>query len=859
MPQDQALQGLDEAEARDRLRAEGPNELPRAERRTLWRLLFEVVREPMLALLIIGGLLYLFLGDLAEAIILIVFALLSVSITIVQEARTERVLDALRDMSSPQALIIRAGVRRRIPSREVVRGDLIVLSEGDRIPADARLIECQGLQTDESLLTGESVPVSKRVGETIAIPIPRPGGDDLPFVYSGTLVVRGYGTGEVVSTGARSEIGRIGQSLSVVSAEVPRLLTEVRRIVRVTGVVAGIVCLLVFVLNGLIYGNWLIALLSGIALGMAVLPEEFPVVLTIFLAMGAWRISRVNVLTRRPAAIEMLGAATVLCTDKTGTLTQNSMSVAELRLPDGSALRPDADRTMASSFRRLAHFSILATPREPFDPMDMALLKLGEKHLNPSEEGHVRDWKIVQTFGIRPEFLAMTHVWDTSNGRDELVIAAKGAPETILGLCQLNEGERVIQLRRVEEMAAEGLRVLGVAHAVSAPGRLPGSPSELKFTFIGLVGLADTLRPTVPKAVAECHAAGIRVVMITGDYPTTARAIARQAGIVGGGVMSGDTLSALTDAELAEQVKAISIFARIMPEQKLRIVNAFKANGEIVAMTGDGVNDAPSLKAAHIGIAMGGRGTDVAREAASIVLLDDDFSSIVKAIRLGRRIYDNLRKAMTFIFAVHVPVAGLALLPLLAGLPILLGPVHIAFIEMIVDPACTLVFEAEDDEGDIMRRAPRSPQRALIGLPLVTWGLLQGAVTFALVSVMFVLSLRFGLREDEARALSFFSLVTTTIGLILVNRSFSASLVKALRQPGRALVAVIVIAAGLMAVTLTWPFARGLFRFGPLQPDKLALILCAGVGIVVVLELIKPLWRGWLFERPAARGPSRKG
>lgn len=860
MQQKSRLDGLTKDEAQARLRADGPNELPRAERRPFWKILIEVVREPMLALLIGSGLLYLLLGDLAEAIILVIFALLSIVITIVQETRTEHVLEALRDMTSPRALVVRDGERQRIASREVVRGDLVVLSEGDRVPADARLVECQGLQTDESLLTGESVAVRKRVGGDASLPATRPGGDDLPFVFSGSLIVRGSGLAEVVATGGRSEIGRIGHSLAVVATEAPRLQAETRRIVRIVGVAAGGVCLLVFVLNGILKGNWLNALLSGIALGMAVLPEEFPVVLTIFLAMGAWRIARVNVLTRRPAAIETLGAATVLCTDKTGTLTENRMSVAELRLPDGKAFRPMAGKTMAGGamaegFRLLAHYGILATPRDPFDPMETALLTLGETYLDREAEGHVADWKIVHAFGLRPEFLAMTQVWDTSDGQNDLIIAAKGAPEAIFGLCRLNDGDRVAQTQVADAMAAEGLRVLGVARATSGAGQLPGSPHDLEFSFVGFVGLADALRSTVPAAVAECHAAGIRVVMITGDYPTTAKAIARQAGIVEGGILTGDTLSALNDAELAEQVKSASIFARIMPEQKLRIVNAFKANGEIVAMTGDGVNDAPSLKAAHIGIAMGGRGTDVAREAAAIVLLDDDFSSVVKAIRLGRRIYDNLRKAMAFIFAVHVPIAGLALLPLLAGLPVLLGPVHIAFIEMVIDPVCTLVFEAEEEESDIMRRAPRSPERPLISLALVGWGLLQGVVALVLVSAVFIIALRTGLPENEARALSFFTLVTTTIGLILVNRSFSASLIKALRRPGRALVAVLTIVTGILTLTLTWPFARRLFRFGPLHPDDLALVFCAGVGIVVVLELLKPLWRGLLFERPAAKAP----
>ena len=357
-------------------------------------------------------------------------------------------------------------------------------------------------------------------------------------------------------------------------------------------------------------------------------------------------------------------------------------------------------------------------------------------------------------------------------------------------------------------MATDGLRVLGVARASFAGTNWPESQHDFAFEFLGLVGLADPLRASVPAAVAECRTAGIKVVMITGDYPATAKAIARQAGLDADDVVTGDDLKAMSDAELAQRVRTATVFARIMPEQKLRIVNALKANGEIVAMTGDGVNDAPSLKAAHIGIAMGGRGTDVAREASSIVLLDDDFGSIVKAVRLGRRIYDNLRKAMGFIFAVHVPIAGLALLPLLFGLPILFGPMHIAFLEMVIDPVCSLVFEAETEEDDVMRRQPRSPDEPLFSRHLIAWSVLQGAFAFALVAAIFVIGYRQGMPETEVRALAFFSLVMTIVGLIFVNRSFSASLITALRRPNPALVWVLVSVTTMLGLTLLWPFAQ---------------------------------------------------
>lgn len=387
---------------------------------------------------------------------------------------------------------------------------------------------------------------------------------------------------------------------------------------------------------------------------------------------------------------------------------------------------------------------------------------------------------------------------------------------------------------------------MGVARATFAGKNLPESQHDFAFELLGLVGLADPLRANVRAAVKECRSAGIRVIMITGDYPVTASAIARQAGLDAEALATGEELSHLSEADLVERVRSVTIFARIMPEQKLRIINALKANGEIVAMTGDGVNDAPAIKAAHIGIAMGGRGTDVAREASAIVVLDDDFNSIVKAIRLGRRIYDNLRKAMGFIFAVHVPIAGLVLLPLLFGLPILFGPMHIAFLEMVIDPVCSLVFEAETEEEDVMRRPPRDPDEPLFSAKMIVWSLLQGVLAFTLVAIVFVVALSQGMPENQVRALAFFSLVMAIVGLIFVNRSFSASLAKAISRPNPALALILVAVTLMLGLTLLWPFARSLFSFGPLHFDDLALALGVGVLVLATLELLKFLLRAKL-------------
>ncbi len=689
------------------------------------------------------------------------------------------------------------------------------------------------------MLTGESVPVRKTAGTGESPPPPRPGGDDLAFVFSGALIVRGAGIAEVVATGAGSEIGKIGKSLSLLEVEVPHLQRQTRRLVVICALAGALVSAVVVLLYGLLRGGWLDALLAGIAVGMAMLPEEFPVVLAVFMAMGAWRISQVRVLTRRASAIETLGAATVLCTDKTGTLTENRMSVAELRLSEGSAFKiGDPGTRLPQPFRDLATLGVLASAPEPFDPMEKAFHALSASEPAGSHEA---GQTLLRTYALRPDLLAMSQVW--KGAEDALMVAAKGAPEAIADLCHLDAGARAALTLTVDEMAQTGLRVLGIAQASCTGADLPGSQQDFEFRFMGLVGLADPVRESVPPAIAECHTAGIRVIMITGDYPATARAVAAAAGLSGKDLVSGDELESLTDDELASRVRTVTVFARIMPEQKLRIVNALKANGEIVAMTGDGVNDAPSLKAAHIGVAMGGRGTDVAREASSIVLLDDDFGSIVNTIRLGRRIYTNLRKAMSFIVAVHIPIAGLALMPLAFGLPILFGPMHIAFLEMVIDPVCSLVFEAETAEEGQMRRPPRDAAEPLFSALTLAWSLLQGALVFGVAAAIFILSMRYGLADDQVRAVTFASLVTSIIALILVNRSTGASIIAAIRRPNRALAIVLPIVGVLLAVTLFWSHARAMFGFGALDVSALLIPPAAGALVLVTLEGLKPLWR----------------
>jgi Ca2+-transporting ATPase len=842
------IQGLSEKEAVARMVADGPNELPTSKPRGTLQIAFEVMKEPMFLLLIACGLIYLFTGEVQEAAMLLMFVFVVMGITLYQERKTERALEALRDLSSPRALVIRAGQRRRIPGRDVVTGDVMIISEGDRVPADAVVRACTSLSVDESLLTGESVPVRKilcRENRDLA----RPGGEDQPFIYSGTLIVQGRGVAEVLATGARTEMGRIGKALRTVETERTPLQAATRKLVRDVAVAGAVCASLIVVIYGLTRGNdlkaWLDGFLAGIALIMAMIPEEFPVVLTIFLALGAWRISQSNVLTRRVPALETLGAATVLCVDKTGTLTLNQMTVARLDVgTDHCDIGLLAGEALPEKFHEVLEFGILASQSDPFDPLEKALRELGERKLSGTEHLH-KNWKLVRDYPLSRSLLAMSHVWQSPDGRD-YVIAAKGAPEAIMELCHFDEGERKRATARVLGMADLGLRVLGVARARFTTGsELPSEQHDFKFEFIGLLGFKDPVRPSVPGAIKECYDAGIRVVMITGDYPGTAMHIAREIGLSPSDqVITGPELEKMSHEELRERIRTVNIFARVVPEQKLLLVRALKANGEVVAMTGDGVNDAPALKAATIGIAMGGRGTDVAREAAAIVLLDDDFSSIVRAVRNGRRIDDNLGKAIAYILAVHVPIAGIALVPVLLGWPLVLLPVHIVFLELIIDPACSVAFEAEREEPNVMKRPPRDPRKPLFGRRTIGLSMMQGFSVLAVMLAVFAITIFEDKGTEEARAMTFTALIFANLALIFTNRSWSRSIMGTLRNPNRALWTVTVLACGFLMLVLYVPFARSLFGLGLLHLNDILVCLGAAVVSIVWFEILKVALRG---------------
>lgn len=838
-PNPPSAQGLSDAEAQTRLATDGPNELSSAQPRGIASMAKDVAREPMFLLLVACGVIYLILGEPREAAVLLAFVLVVMGMTLYQEQRTEHAVAALRDLASPRAVVLRKGERQRIPGREVVRGDWVVLSEGDRIPADGLLVDANHLSVDESLLTGESVPVRKRVANSKDV-LAAPGGENMSSVYAGTLVVGGQGIARIVATGAFSQMGKIGLSLQHIETTRSPLQQQGDKLVRYASFGAIALAIFVTLAYGVMRADWLQALLAGIALAMSLLPQEFTVVMLVYLALGAWRLTRFNVLARHPVAVETLGATTVLCTDKTGTLTENEMKVRSL--VDAGGIRLDLTAApLPEQFHSLVEFALLANRSDPFDPMERAIHALGLGNWVDDAHRH-NDWKMAREYPLSQALLAMSKVWDNPKSARR-VIAAKGAPEAIIALCHLNEARGTAIVEIVQSLADEGLRVLGVASAeathnstLDLRGPLPDQQHAFAFTWLGLVAFADPVRAGVPQAVAACLHAGIRVLMITGDYPGTARAVARQAGWPEDlHCVTGAEIDSMDETTLRARLPYIGIVARAVPETKLRLVRALRADGEVVAMTGDGVNDAPALRAADIGVAMGRRGTDVAREAADLVVTDDNFNSIVQGVRLGRRIFDNLKHAMGYIVSAHVPIAGMAILPVLFGWPLVLLPAHIAFLEIVIDPACAIIFEAEASQDQSMNLPPRARSASLFGDGGLVRGVAYGVLALLTALGVFLVSHFAGLPEGEVRALTFVMLVLGNLSLILAHRAQGLGLFASLRSPNPAFWIVFAGALALLGLVLYVPVLSTLFQFQ--TPPTYALLACL-VSALLLLPLL---------------------
>jgi len=826
--------GLTSRQVAERLASDGYNELAKAKKKSLTTLFFNIASEPMILLILICSWLYIALGDKQEALALLFSIVLVIIIELMQEAKTERALEALKDLSSPRALVIRDGKRIRIAGREVVQGDIVVLAEGDRVPADGMVVESNNLQIDESILTGESVPVSKIAGRNIE-DLPRAGGNNTPYVYASTLVVDGHGLIMVLATGRKTQVGKIGESLNKIKTEKTKLQTEVGSLVKIIGSVGGVLCVIIFLAYGIINRDWLNGLLYGLSLAMSILPQEFPVILVIFLAMGAWRMSRHKVLARQQKVIQSLGSVTVLCVDKTGTLTMNKQQLEEI-----ADLKYDwvnSSQTLNDTLRQHLVVAKLASRPESADPLEEEIITIAKKH--PHESSLDKYYiSLVKEFPLTRQLLAVTRVWQAKD--ETLLVTTKGAPEAVLAMCHMDHKIREQWQMRFEEMAGRGLRVLAVASLKLASKKVPTKLADLELTMSCLLGFIDPVRPGVKEAVAECKKAGIRVVMVTGDYPATARHIAGQIGLgYECGVMTGEELERLSPIALRDALKDIAVFARVAPEHKFKIVEAYKGAREIVAMTGDGVNDAPALKTAHVGVAMGARGTDVARESAGIVLLDDEFNSIVRGVRQGRRIFDNIRKAMMYVLSFHLSVASLTLMSVLLNWPLVLLPLHLAFMELIVDPVSSVAFEAEPDEHNIMNRPPRPTAEKILNGRSVRLAVLQGLWLLLTIIVVFKYSFMRQWPTDVIRSMVFVTMIFGNLGLIIANRSSSRPF-WLVGHTNYALRWVLSGALVMLCLVFFTP-ARGLFKLAYLDWQVSLSCVAAGLTVIIWSELWKML------------------
>ena len=811
--------GLTSLEAARLLTEFGPNSVESDTSRSRLSDTFAVLREPMLLLLLAAGLISFFLADLTDAILLMFTVVIVLGISIYQQRRTNRALAALKELTAPLAHVVRDGLEVRISSRDVVPGDIIILSEGDRVVADAELVTVSSLEFDESLLTGESIPITKSTGE---------------IAFTGSLAVRGHGRARVIATGNETELGKIGKSIESIPYTRTHLQQSIDSIVKAIGGIALLTVIAIVIIYGVTRGSWLEGGIAAIAAAMALIPEEFPVILTLFMALGAWRMARVRVIARQAPAIEALGSVTVLCVDKTGTLTRNEMTVSEVQIDH--RVIPAHEAVDSEDGFELLRIASLAAPKTPFDPMDKAFRALVEIEVITEELISVAEFPVIK------ERLAYIHIWRQG---PSLLVAAKGAPEHIAKLCGI-EGVAVEEInQRVTTAGEKGLRVIAVATAVGEAGKTE-SIEGFEFRFLGLTFLKDPIREGVPASVRECVTAGIRTIMITGDHPTTARSIAQEIGLHHpNDVLTGSQLSLLSDDELSEHVRRCQVFARVTPGDKLRLIRALQANGEVVAMTGDGINDAPALRAADIGIAMGGRGTDVAREAAHLIITDDDFTSIVAGIRRGRAIYANIQKAMTYVIAIHIPIFGMALVPVLvADWPLILVPALIAFHEVIIDPASSIAFEVESPDPKIMSQPPRKPHSGVFDRKEILLALLQGFSIFTLVFVIFLGNIASDTPEEKVRSLTFATLVIANVILILINRSRTLTLWEALiKRRNKAIPWLIFGATTLLLLLLNVPLIRESFDLETLQWKEYLSLVALSYLSVSWLDLHKIITR----------------
>ncbi|MDD2286435.1 MAG: cation-translocating P-type ATPase [Paludibacter sp.] len=835
----QNMAGLSSAEAKKLQDRYGKNELAPQEKESFIKKVFHIICEPMFLLLIVAAVIYFILGEPRDGAIMLIFVIGIISIDVIQEWKTDKTLNALKDLSAPHVTVIRDGKETVIASSDLVPSDLMMIYEGVKIPADGIVVKCNDLCVDESSLTGEAEGVWKINTENA-----EPTNDywRKDYCYAGTLVTQGTATVLVEKIGATTEYGKIGANVATAPNEDTPLQKQTGSLVKVCAGIAAVLFALVGVVTYFnipdhSFGDRMIeSILSGITLAMAMIPEEFPVILTVFLSMGAWRLAKKHSLVRKLPSVETLGAVSVLCVDKTGTITMNQMTVQ-----NAWALNDDT--------HTLIETMGLGCETDAYDPMEKAMLMYCDEHGISKE--HLFGGELITEYAFTNELKMMGHVW-RRNG--EIIIAAKGSPERILNVCNMSGKDREFTEQKITEMSKEGLRVIAVATMKPATEtNIPEKITDCSLTLLGLIGLADPPRESVKNDIAVCKKAGIRVVMITGDNGITASSIAKKIGMPNSDhIITGDMINEMSDEELREKVKDVSIFSRVVPEHKMRIVKAFKENGEIVAMTGDGVNDAPALKYADIGIAMGKRGSEVSREAADLILMDDNFTTIVDTVKDGRRIYDNIRKAVGYVFTIHIPIAFASLLaPFLGITPtaILLLPLHVVLLELIIDPTCSIVLERQPAETDIMDRKPRNPKEKLLNAKIFTKSIIQGLIIFAASFGTYYTTLNGNFdNAPSARAMGLSIIIISNLFLVQVNSSDNDFAFKSVARLAKDKVmwAVNFSTLAMLGIILYSPM-NALLKLAPLSVTLL--LKAVGFAVVAVfwyelVKLVKKFRRG---------------
>lgn len=816
--------GLSSEEVKALQLQHGKNELVPEKKNTFLSKFLSIFKEPMFLLLFCTSFLYFILGEPRDGIIMLCFVTFMSGINLFQEWRTDKTLQALKDLSAPRVRVIRNNILESIDSKELTVGDLMILEEGEKISADGQIIEMFDLGVDESTLTGESDVVWKKIKLEDTE-------KDVHWrkdtCYAGTTVTQGSAIVKITGVGSKTEYGKIGQDILSVPQQPTPLEKQTRRLITICAVIGLGMFMAVFTITLMHSKDLIESILSGITLAMAMIPEEFPVILTVFLAMGAWRLARKNSLIRRMPSVETLGAVSVLCVDKTGTLTKNQMTVQEVYGYENYTVN------------KLMYWGALGCETEPYDPMEKAILEYAAAQ--GIDKADLFKKSLLYEYPFSSESKMMGHIWEI-DGMPAL--AAKGSPESILPLCGLNLEETGRLLYEQEQLAMKGYRVIAVARRINIPS-IPGELKENRLELLGLIGLADPPRDTVPDAVQVCAKAGIRIIMITGDNGTTARSIAEKIGLMNSeNVITGHQLENMSDEELKEKVKVTNIFARVIPRHKMRIVKALKDIGETVAMTGDGVNDAPALKYADIGIAMGKRGTGVAKEAADMILLDDNFTTIVDTIKDGRRIYDNIKKAVGYVFVIHIPIALMALLTPILHLPLLLLPIHIVLLELIIDPTCSIVFERQPAEKDIMNRKPRSPQDSLVNPGLMTKAIFQGLAIFAAAFGSYVGLVNQGWAIEAARTFSLIILGFANLFLVYVNQSEKgAAFVGIFKLKDKVILYVNIGIIAALALVTYLPVGNSIAKTVPLNVGQVFIAISLAAAATFWWELVK------LFKR----------